>query len=323
MPKKLIHKIPISSQKLAKGFKPKVSIVCFSYNQEDYIEDTIRSFLMQKTTFPVDIIINDDCSSDNTPNIIKKYQKLYPKIIKPVYRSERIFFKKNFTTDLYIQAKGDYIAYCDGDDFWTSTNKLQKQFETLEKYSNHIFCGHLTENFIDYKMNRPKFVSIDYVIREKFFCHSSSFFFKNVFKKINNKAKLPEYLFYGFNEDYALTVFLMQNSSCIILPYTMSSYRITKKSSYRSLNFNGNIGLLKKAQSMLSIRQMMKYHLGPNEYLNISKKNFIYILSIIKRNIMLFNLFELVKSIGIFGLLLMEYISSSILLHLQKKYKKY
>jgi glycosyltransferase involved in cell wall biosynthesis len=322
MSKKLVHKIPISSQKRAKGFKPKVSIVCHSYNQEDYIEDAIRGFLMQKTTFPVDIIINDDCSSDNTSNIIKKYHKLYPKIIKPIYRSKRIFLKKNFSTDLYIQAKGDYIAYCDGDDFWTSANKLQKQFETLEKYSNHIFCGHLTENFIDVKMNRPKFVSIDYVIREKFICHSSSFFFKNVFKKIN-KAKLPEYLFYGFNGDYALTFFLMQNSSCIILPYIMSSYRINDKGSYRSLNSNGNIGLLKKAQSMLHIRQMMKYHLGPNEYLNISKKNFIYILSIIKRSIFSINLFELVKSIGIFGLLLIEYISSSILLHLQKKYKKY
>ena len=92
MSKKLVHKIPISSQKRAKGFKPKVSIVCHSYNQEDYIEDAIRGFLMQKTTFPVDIIINDDCSSDNTSNIIKKYHKLYTKIIKPIYRSKRIFY---------------------------------------------------------------------------------------------------------------------------------------------------------------------------------------------------------------------------------------
>ena len=93
--------------------------------------------------------------------------------------------------------------------------------------------------FINFKIDKPKFVSIDLVIREKFNCHSSSFFFKNVFKKMN-KAKLPEYLFYGFNGDYALTVFLMQNSSCIILPYIMSCYRISGKGSYHSLSSDGN-----------------------------------------------------------------------------------
>ncbi len=311
----------ISKQSWRKGTKPKVTIVCHAYNHQDYISNAIDSFLMQETNFPVDIIINDDCSTDNTTDIIKKYHNLYPELIKPIYRKKNLYHKEAFSLDLFIQAEGHYIANCDGDDCWTTSNKLQIQFETLEKNPDHIFCCHLTKNFINFKIDKPKFVSIDLVIREKFNCHSSSFFFKNVFKKMN-KAKLPEYLFYGFNGDYALTVFLMQNSSCIILPYIMSCYRISGKGSYHSLSSDGNIGLIKKAQSMLHIRQMIKYHLGPNEYLNISKKNFINIFSIIKRNIMSFNLFGLVKSIGVFGLLLLEYISSSILLHIQKKYKK-
>ena len=310
----------ISNQCWPKGNKPKVTIICHTYNHENYIKDAFNSFLSQETDFPIEIIVHDDASSDKTKDIIREYVDKYPHLFKPTYK-EKNNFSQNIKPiiNMLLRSKGDYIALCDGDDFWTSNNKLQLQFETLEKNSDHIFCGHLTKNFTDIKVNKLEFYSIEHVIKQQFICHTSSFFFKNVFKKLN-KASLPEYLFYGFNGDYALTIFLMQNSSCIILPYKMSYYRKNDKGLYQSLK--DNEGLIKKAQSMLHVRHQMKYYLGPNEYLNISKKNFINILSIIKRNIMSFNLFGLVKSIGVFGLLLMEYISSSILLHLQKKYKK-
>ena len=122
------------------------------------------------------------------------------------------------------------------------------------------------------------------------------------------------------NADYALSVILTQNSDCIVLPYTMSYYRIHNKGLHSSLT--DNKGLIKKAESLISTKNQMKYYFGSRVYLHLSKKNLIYTLVIIKRNIMSLNLIEVIKNIGIFSLLLLEYISSSILLHLQKKYKK-
>lgn len=108
---------------------PKVSVVCWTYNQEDYVESTIQSFLNQKTNFPFEIVIQDDASTDNTQAIIKKYATLYPTIIKPVLFDENQYSKGSPIGMMAFQkARGDYVAMCDGDDFWVSPYKLQIQY---------------------------------------------------------------------------------------------------------------------------------------------------------------------------------------------------
>jgi len=293
-----------------------------TFNHEAYIFEAIDSFLAQITNFPVEIVIYDDASSDKTRDILREYKKKYPHIVKVIF-SRFNKFSQNYKViyNQFFQLKGKYIAICDGDDFWTSKNKLQLQFETLEKNPEYIFCGHLTKNFQKIKMNKSKFYTIDSILRDKFICHVSSFFFKNIFKKIN-KDDLPEYLFYGFNGDYALSIFLMNYSDCIVLPYTMSFYRLRSSSRYRSLNYQGNIGLIKKAKSMFYINQQVKYYFGPEVYLNITKKNLLYLMSISKRFIMSLKFINLLQSIGMFFALLAEYIFSSILIKLIKKKRK-
>ena len=66
--------------------KPLVSIACVTYNHDDYIEDCLKCFLKQETNFSFEILIHDDASTDKTPEIIKRYQKLYPKIIFPIFQ---------------------------------------------------------------------------------------------------------------------------------------------------------------------------------------------------------------------------------------------
>lgn len=120
--------------------KPLVSILCATYNQRNYIAQTIEGFLMQKVNFPIEIIIHDDASSDETAEIVKQYAEKYPSLIKPILQKENQYSKqiricKNF---IYPKAQGKYFAECEGDDYWTDPNKLQKQIDYLESHPNYI-----------------------------------------------------------------------------------------------------------------------------------------------------------------------------------------
>ena len=118
-----------------------VSVVCAAYNHENYIEDAIKSFLMQETDFKFEILIHDDASTDNTANIIKKYEQKYPELVKPIYQKENQYSKGVRVIEiLYKKAKGKYIASCEGDDYWIDKYKLQKQIDYMEKHPKCTFC---------------------------------------------------------------------------------------------------------------------------------------------------------------------------------------
>ena len=113
--------------------KPLVSICCITYNHEAYIEDALEGFLIQETDFPFEILIHDDASIDGTADIIREYEAEYSNLIKPIYQKENQYSKRVdiFKTFLYPRAKGEYIAVCEGDDYWTDPNKLQLQAQFL------------------------------------------------------------------------------------------------------------------------------------------------------------------------------------------------
>lgn len=121
---------------------PLVSICCITYNHVKFIRDCLEGFLCQKTTFPYEILIHDDASTDGTQNIIREYQKRFPNIIKPILQTENQYSQgKNigrFNTD---RACGRYLAVCEGDDFWCNSNKLQSQFDFMEAHPDYSLCG--------------------------------------------------------------------------------------------------------------------------------------------------------------------------------------
>lgn len=121
-----------------------VSVLCVVYNHEKYISDAIESFLMQKTDFAFEIVIHDDASTDGSATVIAYYQSLYPNIIKPIFQSENQYSKA--PNSVFVigaeSCSSDYVALCEGDDYWISENKLKIQYGYLKSHRDFDFSFH-------------------------------------------------------------------------------------------------------------------------------------------------------------------------------------
>lgn len=122
----------------------KLSICCLTYNHARFIRQVLEGFIRQKTNFNFEILIHDDASTDGTADIIREFEKKYPDIIKPIYQSENQFSKgvsisKKFN---FPRIKGQYVALCEGDDYWTDPLKLQKQVDFLDAHPECSICFH-------------------------------------------------------------------------------------------------------------------------------------------------------------------------------------
>ena len=140
----LASPVRVDEQHWPEGTVPLVSICCITYNHEKFICECLEGFLMQETTFPVEILIHEDASSDKNADIIREYRELYPKIIKPIFQSENQYKKKikpNVKYN-YPRALGKYIALCEGDDYWTDPLKIQSQFNLMEEEEGCSLCFH-------------------------------------------------------------------------------------------------------------------------------------------------------------------------------------
>ncbi|WP_303732531.1 glycosyltransferase [Idiomarina piscisalsi] len=143
---KLSHSAPLSENHITKKWssgdinKPLVSIVCHTYNHVEFIKDSLNGFLSQITSFPFEIIINDDASDDGTSEVIKKYHSRFPNLIKPIFHKENQY-SKGFSPRRFSfpRVRGKYIALCEGDDYWTSSVKLEAQVEEFVEGVSLVF----------------------------------------------------------------------------------------------------------------------------------------------------------------------------------------
>ncbi len=248
-----------------------VSICCGAYNHEKYIKDAIDSFLMQKTNFNYEIIINDDASIDSTADIIREYEKKYPNIIKPIYQKENQYSKHIpiNVTFLYPKARGKYIAICDGDDYWCDENKLQMQVNFLEKNNNYSFSSHSS-----LCKNENKFVKRQSEVRgytdnisfniDKYFKDYENRNYKTLFqtssivfrkKYINNLIKEKPKFFYKTNTnigDTNLILYLLLQGDGFYFDKYMSVYRVNVPGSWTIVEFSGN----KKLSTIIDIKNI-------------------------------------------------------------------
>lgn len=117
------------------GDRVLVSICCAAYNHQDFIEDAVCGFLAQETDFPYEILINEDASLDSTAKILRTFARNYPRIVKPIFHLENQYSKGiRPTIDiLFSAASGEFVALCEGDDYWLSVDKLSKQIRQLQE----------------------------------------------------------------------------------------------------------------------------------------------------------------------------------------------
>lgn len=175
-------------------FQNMVSVFMLVYNQEQCINQTLDSILNQKTNFPFNIVIGEDCSTDNTLSIIRKYQEQHSSKIKIITSEQNVGLIKNFARTIKA-CDGKYIAICDGDDYWIDENKLQKQVDFLEIHSDFsiVFTDkndlYSDGTIVAPVLKKPDVSYFDDLIKGNFIA-SVTVLFRNTFYQKN----LPEWM---------------------------------------------------------------------------------------------------------------------------------
>jgi len=221
--------IRLTDQVWPEGTVPVVSVFSWVYNHVEFIRESIDSILMQETTFPVEIIIHDDASTDGTAEIILEYQKIYPQLFRNILQKDNQWSQgKCVVRPLFEMPRGEYIALTHGDDYWTDSKKLETQFQYMLVNQDCVGCFHqsrlVDENNQTIKDTLGQFRRKKYDSFEAFQDLGSSYatnslFFRNIFDK-----PLPEWYIKKPN-DMALEVLLTQFGRLGFIDCNMSDYR--------------------------------------------------------------------------------------------------
>jgi glycosyltransferase involved in cell wall biosynthesis len=228
------------------GKRPKVSILLLAYNHVKYVGQALDSILMQKTEYDYVIHVVEDCSTDGTQDVIMRYAREHPGIVKPFLNPRNLGRldppSKKLQECLYQRLKeldGDYIAWLEGDDYWSSPHKLQNQVSFLESHPDFAAHAYNTVKIYDDGSNRephrfhysPDNVKQvhtvhDFVNMSSFF-HLSAILYRNVFKH-----NPPVHFRSRYSCDIFLTMAYTQHGKLYHADEDASIYRQHKGGSY-------------------------------------------------------------------------------------------
>lgn len=219
---------------------PLVSISCITYNHASYIKECIDGFLMQKTNFNFEVLIHDDHSTDGTEEIIKEYAKQYPDIIKPLFEKENQYsLGKPIGSAVWNlpRARGEYIAICEGDDYWTDPYKLQKQVDFLESHPDYGMYYTKVKRFVP---KNNKFIdewggpneTMDKLLIENTIPTLTAVFHKAIY--YNYLTEIHPSKRGWLMGDYPIWLYFAQNSKIKFINETTGVYRICTESASHS-----------------------------------------------------------------------------------------
>lgn len=211
-----------------------VSVICVTYNHENYIRQALDSILMQKTTFAFEILVGEDCSTDGTRMILQEYEAEHPEIFHMYYRNVNVGATRN-EYELLMHARGKYIAALELDDIWTDACKLQKQYDFLEANPEYIGVvhdfdiidkyGNVIENDDNKRIKQffgKKFTFEDFM-EYGFVFQTGTHFYQNIYQDGQDYTII--YKAHTLIRDLTVLSILLNRGDFYILPDSMSAYR--------------------------------------------------------------------------------------------------
>ena len=239
----------------------KVSVYCLVYNHEKYIRDALEGFVNQNTNFDYEVIVHDDASTDQSAAIIKEYAEKYPQIIKPILQKENKYSQGIPIVDTFVRPhlSGEYVAICEGDDYWCDNNKLQMQVDFLDSHPDYSACVHNTllkdlgtkKDRVMYNREDGTLFFKDVIQGGGAFFHTSSIMYRREFLDFPDFYKNAK----GFG-DYPLAIHLALSGKIMYFKQVMSVYRYGTPYSY-SKRFEEN-DLRKNTQIPQNRIEMLK-----------------------------------------------------------------
>ena len=223
--------------------EPLASAVIITYNQKQYIEQTIECALAQKVDFEYEIIIGEDCSTDKTREICLRYQEQYPDIIRVITSDKNVGLLENWNRSVNA-ARGKYIAGCGGDDYWHNPDKIQKQVHFLEENPDYGMVHSGNDYLLQESetLKRKKYLSpqvqhnndhsvklLHLIILGQYqITASTALFKKQLFQKYFNLDEIKKNGF--LMEDTPLWIEVAEHSAIYYLAESLATYRIHQNS---------------------------------------------------------------------------------------------
>lgn len=245
----------------------KVSVCVVTFNHEKFVAQTLDSILMQQTTFPFEIIVGDDCSKDNTVQILKAYEQKYPDQIRLILHDRNLGLNGKYNAlSTFAAARGEYTAQFDGDDYLIATDKLQKQVDMLDANPHYSASYHNARVIFDdnaappYLVNtlKKKEIHVEDLIQEDEECYiaTSSLMFRT---KDFAENPDPEWTNLSTSGDIPRNIMLASRGPIGYIDEVMSVYRKNRGGASFADNHQGADFLFNRIQLYSNINKQFDY----------------------------------------------------------------
>jgi glycosyltransferase involved in cell wall biosynthesis len=209
--------------------KPLVSVLMLAWNHAEYIDQAVESVVSQQCNFPFELIIGEDCSSDATLSRCRTWQQKYPGIIRIVTSKSNVGMHRNFAR-MWHRAKVDFVALCEGDDYWVDPAKLQKQMDWFREHPDGSLVGTFTDRvsvtpageWVVSGRSAPFEIKELYSLQD--LLRSYSFHFSSVMLR-KSAVQFPRWFWEVYCVDRPLYLLAAQNGTAGLLPVVTSHYR--------------------------------------------------------------------------------------------------
>lgn len=213
---------------LSSSVRPRVSVLILAYNHAAYIAPALQSALQQVTTFPVELLVGEDCSTDDTRDRILEIDRAHPGRLRLIFQPRNIGAGENLT-QLLQAARGEYVALLEGDDYWTDPSKLQRQLDALDAHPDWTICFHRAEvidaagrplGYAPAAADFPPVSTFDDLLRSNFISTPTVMFRHGLFPEFPQRFRRLA------QQDWPLHLLNARHGSIGYLDRVMSAYRV-------------------------------------------------------------------------------------------------